>query len=342
MTARELVLESLAHRRPAVLPFQLDLTDDVRDRLALHFNDAGFEDKLGSALAQERNELLVHLDPTHLRDMFGVTWTREQKGDFGVVQDYILKEPAFGDYRFPLPDEASIREKCERLVARRDRQFTMYIIGFSLFERAWSLRGMEDVLVDFIINPGFADELLDRIVDYNLAVVDLVADYPIDSVFFGDDWGQQKGLIMGPEHWRRFIKPRLQRMYAHVRAKGMIVAQHSCGDVSEVFEDMVAAGMEIYNTFQPEVYDIAKMKQLYGSRVTFYGGVSTQRLLPYASPAEVRAETERLMGVLGTDGGYIVAPTHAIPDDVPTENILAFLDAVHFQETVRFQEARQK
>jgi uroporphyrinogen decarboxylase len=332
MTPRELVLETLAHRRPPVLPFQLDLTADTRDRLARHFGDEAFEDRIGSALAQERNELLTDLDPTHLRDMFGVVWTREQKGDFGVVQDYILKEAAFGDYRFPEPDEASIRAKCRRLVARRGEQFTMYIIGFSLFERAWSLRGMEELLVDFLLNPDFAEELLDRIVDYNLKVVDIVSEYPVDCIFFGDDWGQQKGLIMGPVHWRRFIKPRIERMYAHVKAKGMLVAQHSCGDVSEIFEDLVTAGMSIYNTFQPEVYDIVDMKRRFGERVTFYGGVSTQRLLPSASPAEVRAETKRLMAVLGEKGGYIVAPTHAIPDDTPTANILAFLDAVRNQE----------
>ena len=334
MIARDLVLESLAHRRPPVLPFQLDLTDDTRNRLARHFKDEAFEDRIANSLAQERNELLSVLDEKHIQDMFGVVWTREQKGDFGVVQEYILKEAGFGDYRFPEPDEASIREKCARLATRRSGQFTMYIIGFSLFERAWSLRGMEDVLVDFILNPGFADELLDRIVDYNLKVVDIVAEYPIDCVFFGDDWGQQKGLIMGPDHWRRFIKPRIEKMYAYVKSKGMLVAQHSCGDVSEIFGDIVDAGMDIYNTFQPEVYDGALMKRLHGDRVTFYGGISTQRLLPYGSPDEVKAETRRLMDVLGVDGGYIVAPTHAIPDDTPIENILAFLDVVSNQEAL--------
>ncbi|OHD78920.1 MAG: hypothetical protein A3J97_10230 [Spirochaetes bacterium RIFOXYC1_FULL_54_7] len=331
MTPRELVLESLAKRAPPVFPFQLDLTDEVQARLALHFKDDGFFDTLGNSLAQERNELLQQISPIEVRDMFGVTWSREQKGDFGVVLSPILKEPEFGSYRFPEPDEAAIRAKCERLVAKREQQFTMYIIGFSLFERAWSLRGMEDLLVDFILNPDFTDELLTHITEYNLKVVELVSQYPIDCIFYGDDWGQQQGLIMGPAHWRRFIKPHLARMYAQVRRKGMAVAQHSCGDVSEVFPDLVELGMDIYNTFQPEVYDVAEMKRLYGSRVTFYGGVSTQRLLPYTTPDEVRAETKRLMKVLGKGGGYIVAPTHAIPDDVPTANILAFLDAVRNQ-----------
>lgn len=331
MNPRELVLEALAKRTPPTVPFQLDLTGEVQNRLATHFKDPGFQDSLGNALAQERNELLESISPDETRDMFGVVWSRGKEGDFGIVKGQILPEPQIGAYRFPEPDEKSIRAKCQRLAGKGDRQFTMYIIGFSLFERAWTLRGMEDLLVDFILNPDFVDELLDRITDYNLAVVDIVAQYPIDCIFFGDDWGQQQGLIMGPAHWHRFIGPRLARMYAHVKAKGMYIAQHSCGDIQQVFPDLVNLGLDIYNTFQPEIYDVAGMKRLYGHRITFYGGISTQRLLPFATPEEVKAETRRLMALLGKHGGYIVAPTHAIPDDVPTENILAFLEAVQGQ-----------
>ncbi len=331
MNARELVLDTLAKRERDIMPWQLDLTDEVHARLAAHFGDPDFESRLGNALAQERNEIITPIGGALVRDMYDIVWRREYKGDFGVVEDYPLKEADFGSYRFPVPDAVSIRAKCERLVARRDRQYTMYIIGFSLFERAWALRSMPELLIDFLINPDFVDELFRRVTDYNLAVIDLVAEYPIDCIFFGDDWGQQSGLIMGPGHWRRFIKPSLERMYSHVAAKGMTIAQHSCGDVHEVFDDLVDLGLAIYNTFQPEVYDVEFMKRRYGSNVTFYGGISTQRLLPFATPEEVKRETRRLMGILGKGGGYIIAPTHSIPDDVPTENILALLEVMQGQ-----------
>jgi uroporphyrinogen decarboxylase len=331
MTPRELVLETLAKRESETLPYQIDLTDAVRRRLVEYFGDERFEDKLGNSLAQERNESFTTLSDVDIRDMFGVVWSQEQKGDFGVVKDFILKEPSLGDYRFPEPDALSIKEKCVRLCESSRLQFSMYTIGFSLFERAWSLRGMENIMMDFVLEPVFVEELLDRIVDYNLKVVDLVSAYPVDCIFFGDDWGQQRGLIMGPDHWRRFIRPRIKRMYAHVKARGMYVAQHACGDIHEVFGDLVDAGMDIYNTFQPEVYDIQKMKRDFGGKVTFYGGVSTQRLLPRATPAEVTQEVARLIRVIGAGGGYIIAPTHSIPDDVPTANILALIESVRNQ-----------
>ncbi|HHV12826.1 MAG TPA: uroporphyrinogen decarboxylase [Clostridiales bacterium] len=330
MNERERVLKALRHEETDIIPFHLDLTNQVHERLVKYYGDEAFFEKTGSHLAQERNESFVTLSPTTVKDMFGVVWNKEQEGDFGVVQDYILKEAEFGDYVFPVPDEKLIREKCERLQLQKDK-FRMYIIGFSLFERAWTLRSMPEVLVDFLINKEFVGELLDRIVEYNLAVVDIVAEYNIDCIFYGDDWGQQKGLIMGPDLWREFIKPRLKKMYDRAKDKGMYVAQHSCGDISEVFSDLIELGLDIYNTFQPEIYDIAKMKSLYGDKITFYGGISTQRLLPNGTPEEVKAEMKKLMSILGEKGGYIAAPTHAMPNDIPTENIMAFLEVAQNQ-----------
>lgn len=324
MKRRDIVLKALRHETPARLPYFLDLSDETAARMRAYTGDERFFENSGSYLAQERNESFRDLSNGQFEDMFGVVWDRgAQDGDFGIVAKEPLTDADFGGYVFPEPDEKLIREKCERL-AGSDR-FTMYIIGFSLFERAWTLRGMENLLCDMIEEPEFVDELLDRIVEYNLKVVDIVAQYPIDCIFFGDDWGQQRGLIMGLPFWKRFIRPRLARMYARVKEKGMFVAQHSCGDCVSVFPDLVEMGLDIYNTFQPEVYDIEYCKKTFGDRLTFFGGISTQRLLPFASPDEVEREMERIISVLEPDGGYILAPTHAMPGDIPPENVMAFL-----------------
>ena len=331
MTRRERVLASLRHESTDKLPYQLDLTEEVHARLAEYFGDDGFFEKTGSHLAIEHNESFTTMPNGRFKDMYGVTWNRQQEGDFGVVEHYLLTDAEFGDYVFPKPDEKLIREKCERLVRDKNELFTLYAIGFSLFERAWTLRSMPELLMDFVVNPDFAHELLDRIVEYNLAVMDIAFEYDIDAIFFGDDWGQQKGLIMGAPFWREFIKPRLRTMYSKAKDRGMYVCQHSCGDISAIFPDLIELGLDIYNTFQPEIYDVEAAKKQCGDKLTFYGGISTQRLLPYAGPDEVKSTMKKLMGILGADGGYIVAPTHAMPNDIPTENILAFLDVVQNQ-----------
>lgn len=330
MTCRDRVLKALAHEEADIVPYNIDLTDEAYKKLEAYLGDPGFYEKLGGHLAQERNESFTELSDTLFCDMFGVVWSREQEGDFGIVKETVLTSPSLEEYAFPLPDEKSIRRKCERLQAQRDK-FRMYIIGFSLYERAWTLRSIPDLLMDMIAEPNFVDELLEKIAAYNKAVVEIVAQYDIDCIFYGDDWGQQKGLIMGPDKWRRFIRPSVKELYAQARDKGFYVAQHSCGDISELFGDLIDLGLDIYNTFQPEIYDIKKMKKLYGDHITFYGGVSTQQLLPFATPEQVKAETRYLMNTLGRGGGYIVAPTHSIPNDVPVENILAFAETVQNQ-----------
>jgi uroporphyrinogen decarboxylase len=330
MAQRDIVLKSLKHEKTDIIPYYLDLTEEVHARLVDYYKDENFFEKTGSYLAQERNESFIILSKTKFRDMFGVIWNKEQEGDFGVVQDYLLKEPELGEYVFPVPDEKLIREKCEKL-EKQNEKFRMYIIGFSLFERAWTLRSVPELLIDFLMNKEFVNELLDRIVEYNNAVVDIVAQYDIDCIFYGDDWGQQKGLVMGPPLWKEFIKPHLKKMYDHVKKHGMYVCQHSCGDISEVFPDLIELGLDIYNTFQPEIYDVAQMKKLYGDKITFYGGISTQQLLPNSTPEVVKSEMKRLMDILGKNGGYIVAPTHSMPNDIPTENIQAFLEVVQNQ-----------
>jgi len=156
-----------------------------------------------------------------------------------------------------------------------------------------------------------------------------------DIVHFGDDWGQQHGLIMGPRLWREFIKPRIQRMYARVREAGKIVSIHSCGDVDELFDELVELGLNLFNPFQPEAMDVYALKKKYHGQLAFHGGLSTQRVLPFGTPDEVRAETQRLIREIGRGGGYIFAPAHAVPGDVPLENILAFMEVLQSQPGYR-------
>jgi uroporphyrinogen decarboxylase len=153
----------------------------------------------------------------------------------------------------------------------------------------------------------------------------------VDSVHFGDDWGQQRGMLMGPKLWRRFIKPHLARMYAAAHEGGKYVTIHSCGKVQEVFPDLIEIGLNCFNPFQPEVMDVYEMKRLYGDRLSFNGGVSTQRTLPYGTPEEIKAEARRLMAEVGQGGGYILSPAHAIPGDAKPENMVALIEAVHEQ-----------
>jgi uroporphyrinogen decarboxylase len=285
--------------------------------------------ELGSAIG-----FFEDIGRDRLRDVFGVVWDRTVDKDIGIVEGCVLPEPTLKGYRFPNPLDRRFFADIPAKIAKFPDRFRVFYVGFSLFERAWTLRGMENLMLDFIENPGFVHELLGAIADYNLAQVREALKYDIDAVYFGDDWGQQHGLIMGKPAWDEFIKPQLQRMYGCVRAAGKFQMIHSCGDVDELFDDLIALGLNCFNPFQPEVMDTAALLAKYRGRLAFHGGLSTQRVLPYSTEQQVREESRRLL-TLGREGSYIFAPAHAVESDVPLENILAFLEEALAQRTTR-------
>lgn len=335
MTRRQRVIDAVQHKTTDFVPYNIDFTYQEYDKVAEYLGDRDFGKNIGNHISSVYYDGYlseVKEGSGYWKDDFGVLWNRNGADkDIGVIEGYVIKEPDVNSYTFPELDEDRLRKGYEELMECKNDTFKFGSIGFSLFERAWTLRGMENLLMDMILEPQFVDELLDRIVDYNLKVIDIALQYDIDGFHFGDDWGQQKGLIMGPGYWRRFIKPRLAKMYGRVKEKGLIVSQHSCGDIHEVFPDLIHAGLDVYQTFQPEIYDIKKVKKEYGDHLTFWGAISTQRLLPFATPDEVKRVTRETIQILGENGGYIAAPTHAVPGDVPPENIIALVNVLQNQ-----------
>jgi len=332
MSRREVIKTVLAGEKPPYVPWSFSFTHEAREKLEDHYGTDELEPVLQNHLLGLGNAVgfFADLGDDRVRDVFGVVWDRSVDRDIGVVSGCVLPEPTLDGYEFPDPlDErffADIPEKIERFGDR----FRVFQLGFSLYERAWTLRGMENLMMDFHDHPGFVRDLLAAIADYNVAQVRKALAFDIDAIYFGDDWGQQRGLQMGPRLWREFIYPVLEPMYGVVKEANKYVFIHSCGDVDELFDDLIAIGLDCFNPFQPEVMDVAALLEQYRGRLSFYGGLSTQRTLPYGTVEEVREETQRLLE-LGRAGNYILSPAHAVEGDVPLENMLAFIEETHRQ-----------
>jgi uroporphyrinogen decarboxylase len=302
--------------------------------MAEYYGDPDFASKLGNhimKLARYSPEKWTEVKPGYLKDEFGVVWNRTVDKDIGVVDEYLIKEPLLDGYQFPDPHKEGLFDHYPAAIEANKDTFIESTIGFSLFERAWTLRGMENLLVDMIENPDFVHELQDAICDYNMVLINRSLEHNIDACHFGDDWGSQRGLIMGEERWREFIKPRLIRMYNRVHEAGKFVTIHCCGKVQSIFPDLIECGLNAFNPFQPEVMDPYELKREYNGRLAFYGGISIQRLLPFGTPAEVKKEVKRLLREIGDGGGYIAAPSHALPGDIPAENIAAMIETLQDQ-----------
>lgn len=339
MNKREVIHTILQHKAPPYVPWSFGFTHEAAAKLRTHFGQKDLEPFLHNHLLRLGNGVgfFEDIGNDHVRDVFGVVWDRSVDKDIGVVVGQVLPEPTLAGYTFPDPHDprffADIPGKIARYEAAdgRDDRFRVFQIGFSLYERAWTMRGMEHLMMDFYDNPQFVHNLFHTIGDYNVAQVEKALDYDIDAVYFGDDWGQQKSLQMGPRLWHKFIAPVLKRMYSAVRDAGKVVFIHSCGDVDELFDDLIDLGLNCFNPFQPEVMDVYALLKQYHGRLSFHGGLSTQRTLPYGSIDDVRAETQKLLDA-GRHGDYIFSPAHAVEGDVPLENMLAFIEMLQAQE----------
>jgi len=333
MTNRDRVLTALIFEKPDYTPHCVAFTWQMYQKMIAHTGNPHYYATLNNHIASvDVGKPEKEIRPLFFEDEFGVVWNKSGADrDIGVVDFYQLKETEdLNSFQLPPVDEAHIREQMETLMRDKGDNFSMASIGFSMFERAWTLRGMENLLCDMITEPEFVEELLEKITRRILKILDIMLEYDVDSIYFGDDWGQQKGLIMGRPHWVRFIKPCMARLYGRVHQAGKYVAQHSCGDIRDIMDDLHEIGLNMYNTFQPEIYGYDYAKKIHG-KISIWGGISTQRDLPYKTPDEIRAVTRELLAAF-PHGGLVAAPTHAVPGDVPPENILAMMDVLQGQK----------
>lgn len=303
--------------------------------MAAYYGDPDFEEKLGNSFTWFRphphDVRYAPAGPDVWEDESGVRWNRSIDKDIGVPCNKIINPDNIDDHQWPDPHDPRRYDFIERAIPEAKDNAILVSLGFALFERAWTLVSMEELLMYVLTDKSFVNGLLDKLMEYNLAIVEHACSLDIDIFRFGDDWGQQRGLIMGVDLWREFIKPRIKQMYELVKSKGKYVMIHRCGKVDGILPELIEGGLDIFNPFQPEVMDVFEVKKRYGNRLSFYGGISIQRTLPCGRIVQVKDEVRRLIDVVGEDGGYIASPSHDMPADAKPENIAAMIEVLQEQ-----------
>jgi uroporphyrinogen decarboxylase len=202
----------------------------------------------------------------------------------------------------------------------------------SIFETAWYLTGMEKFLMDIMLEAPYVEALLDRIAYINTETGKELIRAGADVIWCGDDFGSQQSTIMDIDTWRHYFKPRIRKMFDAFRSVNpdIKIAWHSCGAIGSLIPEFIDLGLDILNPIQPLATGMEpeKLKREFGNDLIFFGGICVQNLLPNGTPEKIKEETQRRAAVLGSNGGYIIAPAHNIQPDTPVENVLALCSAV--------------
>jgi uroporphyrinogen decarboxylase len=235
---------------------------------------------------------------------------------------------------YPLPDIMMPyrHEHLDDVVksVRKNNLASVCSMEMTIFEAAWQIRGLDQLLMDFLVNEDMAACLLDRITDLSQFRARRCAQAGVDIIRVGDDVGMEDRMIISPDIWRKWLKPRLAHVIAAAKnvKRDILVSYHSDGYIEPIIAELIEIGVDILNPVQPECMDPAEIRNRYGDRLAFWGTISVQKTLPFGSPKDVEIEVKKRIDSVGKNGGLYLSPSHVIAPEVPYENIKTLVDTV--------------
>ena len=200
----------------------------------------------------------------------------------------------------------------------------------TIFETAWLMRRMENLLLDFFQHEEIAHALCETITGIRIRQARKYAEIGVDILRLGDDVATQKGPMMSVELYRKFLKEPMRRIIKAAKEvkPDLLIFMHSDGSVIDFIPEYIGIGVDILNPVQPECNDLKEIGERFGDRLSFWGGIGTQTTMPYGSPLDIESKVREVKEQLGGRGGLLLAPSHILEPDVPWENVIAFVDAV--------------
>ncbi len=354
MKHRDRVWTALHHEAPDRCPMQISFTPEFADRLRADMrlqdrpahNPHGGGNTYALERALDQDMLLTSIGwanayyqsaPTYV-DEWGIGWTAQSyttpfgTGSYTEITGHPLADAtALETYQPPDPDRPALYVEAARAIREyKDEYWIVGVTVTTIFETAWALRGLEQMLIDFALDPDLADRILDIPYRYHLAAAKKLVEMGVDMIWIGDDVGAQQAMLISPAHWRRFLKSRMATFIAELKTinPDLKVAYHSDGNILPIIPELIEIGVDVLNPIQPASMSPAAIKKAFGDRLCFWGSIDEQHTLPWGTPETVRAEVIERLNTLGQDGGLILGPTHHVQLDTPLENFWAMVRAI--------------
>lgn len=255
--------------------------------------------------------------PDYLRssgvDEWGAVWERVGETQLGQVKDFPLKDwKDLGQLTVPDIHDPKRWKVLEGVREQAGDKFLL-TMGISLFERVRCIRGFENTCTDIYESPAQLGELIDILVDMNLAAIEHYAEAGADGYIFFDDWGLQDRLMIDPQAWRAIWRPRYERVFKAVHDAGLIVFLHSCGHIVDILGDFIDIGVDAVHMDQQENMGLELLGKRFGGRVTFFSPVDIQNTMVNGSLDDIRAYCREMARHLGRPGGGFIPRWYTDP-----------------------------
>ena len=353
MNHRDRVRAALNHQPTDRCPMQISFTPEFARRLRadMKLDDADAHNPHGGGntyqleQALDQDMLLTsvgwansYYGGDEYTDEWGVGWqASEYETPFGtghyteMVHHPLTADGAIETYQPPDPDRDELYQPARQLLDDYGGEY--WIVGLTvttIFETAWALRGYDRLMMDFYDDPDLAGRILEMPYHYHLTAARRLVEMGVDMIWLGDDVGGQSAMIISPDCWRRFLKPRMAHFIAELKRINpeIKVAYHSDGCIQPIIDELIEIGVDVLNPIQPACMDPAEIKRQYGDRLCFWGTIDEQHTLPFAPPADVAAEVRLRIETVGASGGLIIGPTHHVQLDTPIENFHAMVETI--------------
>jgi len=268
------------------------------------------------------------IDSSTYVDEWGITWHTEEHGIPYAVEHPIQRESDLDGYRAPDPDSDHRLRSLELAVKRFKGHRCIVFLSHEAFEFSHYLRGMENLLMDYALNPAFAHRLARVVMDYKKRVLQRAADAGADVLCTGDDYAHRTAPIMSPAHFREFLLPYLREAVDVARAKGIPFLKHTDGNLWSILDDIVDTGIACLDPLEPIAdMDMARVKAAYGQRIALAGNIDCGQLLPFGTEANVVEAVKETIAKGAVDGGFVLASSNSIHPAVKPENYRAMVRA---------------
>jgi len=239
------------------------------------------------------------------------------------------------DYPFPTVPEGELQNITRKVKDLWSKDLASFaFMQMTVWEASWYLRSMEELMVDMMMQDEKASALLDRITQFAISKATTYAKAGVEILSLGDDIGTQDSILIDVGLWETWLKPRIARVIDAARQinPDILIFYHSCGYILPFIDQLIEIGVDILNPVQPECMSFDEVHDQYGDRLSFWGTLGTQELLPFGTKEEVLKTTVSRLQKCGDTGGLVIGPTHMVEPEVPWENLSAIIDGVKIFE----------